>query len=501
MKNKKLIIFILTLLLMILQNSNKIHSLQLKDEKYISYINTDDNLVIQSLNTGEVVKKLKLDSSFYENPLFSPKNDKILLKGKHILIYDIKNDTSKHLNSTGFVNYEWLDNDKFIYVDDYRPGYIIYDTKKDKIYEVSTNTFYRNLFIAPNLKIYSNFFYEDNIINQGIKETQLEYDKSRDVYIIKSSKTLIESGKHKIMRYSPKILDISPDKKKLYILEKPASIYYNTVGLGIYDLTTGKHKDFLNMEKWCNDVGKEEKSKEDEINSFYGEISYDYKGDLEPISNIKGLNHMLPYIENIATNPVKNTEIAINQGYGFEDNMWIDNDVVIYDETSTTPNTVKQISKDVVTQTPVFSNDGKYIYYSGQKKLTENDINYSDFSKLVRKRHNIYRYDKLTGKTEQLTNKNAGDINPIPLSKGKIAFLRVKQEYFSSDDEEIAQLILLSDNKEQILADNIRLFKYFDVKDYASFDILDDVGFAYKGYVSTRAMTDISNHIWFMETQ
>lgn len=494
MKNKKLIIFILALLLMILQNSNKIHSLQLKDEKYISYINTDDNLVIQSLNTGEVVKKLKLDSSFYENPLFSPKNDKIILKGKeHILIYDIKNDKSQKLKTGKFIYYKWLDYNKIIYINDNQPGYIIYDTEKDKIYEVSTNTNYKNIFVGKNLKIYSNSFDRHTLKDKGIEQIELSYNKSKDIYTIKSSKTLIEFGKHKIMRYSPEILDISPDKNKLYILETSSSFSEYKVGFGTYNLVTGKHKDFLNIQKWCDDIGKEEKSKENEIDSLYKETSYKYQGSLEPVPNVKGLNYMLPYIENIATNPVKNTEIAINQGYGFENNMYLDNDVVIYDETSKNPNTVKQISKDLVTQTPVFSANGKYIYYSGQKKLSENDLSYSNLSELVRKRHNIYRYDKSTGKTEQLTNKDAGDINPIPLSKDKVAFLRVKQERFVAEQEEIMQLILLSNGEEKILADNIRLFKYFDM--------YDDVGFTSKGYVSTRKMTDISNHIWFMETQ
>lgn len=387
--------------------------------------------------------------------------------------------------------YNWLDNDKIIYCVNKHKGYNIYDLQKEKVYEIQDEHSYINIFIGENQTIYSNVFDNDKEIINQIKQIELNYDEKTDKYNIKSSKILIDSGKYKYMRYLPNILDISDDKKQLYIIERPSSSSTSTdgVGLGTYDIETGEHKDFLNIKLWCDEIGKrdeiEEKTLDGKIEKDYGLkdkflSKKDFKQD--SIQKVQGLEPILKYKENISISPFSNNEIVINQGSGRD--MFSNKKVVLYSDIFGYTDKVLPISKGLVTQTPVFSDDGRYIYYSGQKEVLPKKN--EDFNQeLYKRKDNIYKYDRFTDTTSKLTDKNLGDINPIPLSKDKLAFFRIEEKSYKKDKNEItASLILLDGKDEKILSDNMRLHLRQGKQ---------SSGFNYYGYTSTTKMIDISN--------
>ena len=489
-----------------------------EQEKNIAYIDTDNNLIIQSLNTGDYIEKYSLDDKFYEYPKFSPDNQKIMITNNNqILVYDLKTDKkyivklkskdiqyNSHSYQYNWLNivklkskdiqynshsyqYNWLNNDKIIYSNLNKTGLNIYDIQKDKTYQIEDNIEYHNILIGKDEKIYTSGYKQiqkDNISHIGIVEKQLQYNEKEDKYQIKSSKTLISAGKYEYMRYSPDLLAISEDKTMLYIIERSSSGSTSTdgVGLGTYNLEDGRHKDFLNMKKWCDDLGKadseQNQNNKNQINDKKDKTHNNQKNQQE----IAGLDLTLKYFENIAISPILKSEIAINSGAGRE--MHSNKQIVLYSEIFN-PDSVQKISSDdLVTQTPAFSNSGMYIYYSGQKENHAKSIKDLNSKDIYKRTDNIYLYDRTTGNNSKLTDKDAGDINPIPLSKDKIAFLRIEEKEDKAKSEVIADLIILSGKNEKTIAKNLRLYLREDLR---------KAGFSYYGYTSTRAMIDITN--------
>lgn len=466
-----------------------------EQEKNIAYIDTDNNLIIQSLNTGDYIKKYSLDDKFYEYPRFSPDNQKIMITNNNqILIYDLKTDKkyivklkSKDIqyNSHSY-QYNWLNNDKIIYSNLNKTGFNIYDIQKDKAYQIEDNIEYHNMFIGNDEKIYTSGYkqiQEDNMSHIGIVEKQLQYNEKEDKYQIKSSKTLINAGEYEYMRYSPDILAISEDKTTLYIIERSSSGSTSTdgVGIGIYNIENGRHKDFLNMKKWCDDLGKADREQNQNNKKEINEKRDKTHNNQKNQQDITGLDWTLKYIENIAISPILNNEIAINSGAGRE--MHSNKQIVLYSELLN-PDSVQKISlDDLVTQTPTFSDNGNYIYYSGQKENKEKSIEFLNSKNSYKRTDNIYLYDRKTGNNVKLTDKNAGDINPIPIYKDKIAFLRIEEKEDKEKSEIIADLIILSGKNEKTIAKNLRLYLREDSR---------RAGLSYYGYTSTKAMIDIT---------
>ena len=269
-----------------------------------------------------------------------------------------------------------------------------------------------------------------------------------------STKRIIENKNFEQSSYSPQVLKYDLNENRLFIIERAASgsLSSDLVGLGIYDVTTKKHEDLIQMKKNLEKSGMSTENKK--------------------IEGIKGLEGMLKYKENMDFayfTPI----IAINQGEGRD--MLVNKKVVLYDIKSKKATRISP--ENMVTQTPSLSFEGGYVYYSAQKEI----VNFSDdsYKNMYKNKSSIYRYNVRDRKTDLLTKDDNFNIAPLSIGSGKLVFLRINKDSKIFENVK-ASLILLENDKEHKIADNILLY-----------DAKNKVGTSYYGYVSNEDMTAI----------
>ena len=408
----------------------------------IAYIK-DGNLCVQDIQAGSKLKICKIGSKTLQKPIISRNKKKVAVKDKNnLIIYDIQKDTKKSVYAKNINEFVWS-NDKIVFTVDNQKGFNIYDIKSGKISHIDSNLEYYTLTSGKDDIIYASAYGKDG----GIFEIKTTPKKI-------STKRIIENKNFEQSSYSPQVLKYDLNENRLFIIERAASgsLSSDLVGLGIYDVTTKKHEDLIQMKKNLEKSGTSTENKK--------------------IEGIKGLEGMLKYKENMDFayfTPI----IAINQGEGRD--MLVNKKVVLYDIKSKKATRISP--ENMVTQTPSLSFEGGYVYYSAQKEI----VNFSDdsYKNMYKNKSSIYRYNVRDRKTDLLTKDDNFNIAPLSIGSGKLVFLRINKDSKIFENVK-ASLILLENDKEHKIADNILLY-----------DAKNKVGTSYYGYVSNEDMTAI----------
>lgn len=358
----------------------------------------------------------------------------------NLIIYDIQKDSKKSVYTKNINEFVWS-NDKIVFTVDNQKGFNIYDIETGKISHIDSKFEYYTLTSGKDDIIYASAYGKDG----GIFEIKTS---------AKSTKRIIENKDFEQSSYSPQVLKYDPSENRLFIIERAASgsLSSDLVGLGIYDVTTKKHEDLIQMKKNLEKSGMSTENRK--------------------IEGIKGLEGMLKYKENMDF-AYSTPMIAINQGEGRD--MLVNKKVVIYDIKSKKATRISP--ENMVTQTPSLSFEGGYVYYSAQKEIE----NFSDdsYKNMYKNKSAIYRYNIRDRKTDLLTKDDSFNIAPLSIGSGKLVFLRINKD--SKIFENVKASLILSENgKEQKIADNILLY-----------DAKNKVGTSYYGYVSNEDMTAI----------
>jgi len=406
----------------------------------IAYIK-DGNLCVQDIQAGSKTKICKIGSKTLQKPIISRNKKKVAVKDKNnLIIYDIQKDSKKSVYTKNINEFVWS-NDKIVFTVDNQKGFNIYDIETGRISHIDSKFEYYTLTSGKDDIIYASAYGKDG----GIFEIKTS---------AKSTKRIIENKDFEQSSYSPQVLKYDPSENRLFIIERAASgsLSSDFVGLGIYDVTTKKHEDLIQMKKNLEKSGTSTENRK--------------------IEGIKGLEGMLKYKENMDFayfTPL----IAINQGEGRD--MFVNKKVVLYDIKSKKATRISP--ENMVTQTPSLSFEGGYVYYSAQKEIE----NFSDdsYKNMYKNKASIYRYNVRDRKTDLLTKDNSFNIAPLSIGSGKLVFLRINKDSKIFENVK-ASLILLENDKEQKIADNILLY-----------DAKNKVGTSYYGYVSNEDMTAI----------
>ena len=408
----------------------------------IAYIK-DGNLCVQDIQAGSKPKICKIGSKSLQHPIISQNKKKVAVKDKNnLIIYDIQKDSKKSVYTKNINEFTWAD-DKIVFTVDNQRGFNIYDIETGKISHIDSKFEYYTLTSGKDDIIYASAYGKDG----GIFEIKTTPKKI-------STKRIIENKNFEQSSYSPQVLKYDLNENRLFIIERAASgsLSSDLVGLGIYDVTTKKHEDLIQMKKNLEKSGTSTENKK--------------------IEGIKGLEGMLKYKENMDFayfTPI----IAINQGEGRD--ILVNKKVVLYDIKSKKATRISP--ENMVTQTPSLSFEGGYVYYSAQKEIA----NFSDdsYKNMYKNKSAIYRYNVRNRKTDLLTKDDSFNIAPLSIGSGKLVFLRINKDSKIFENVK-ASLILLENGKEHKIADNILLY-----------DAKNKVGTSYYGYVSNEDMTAI----------
>ncbi|EJP18832.1 putative lipoprotein [Peptostreptococcaceae bacterium AS15] len=406
----------------------------------IAYIK-NGNLCVQDIKADSKPKICKIGSKTLQHPIISQNKTKVAVKDKNnLIIYDIQKDSRKSVYAKNINEFVWS-NDKIVFTVDNQKGFNIYDIKSGKISHIDSKFEYYTLTSGKDDIIYASAYGKDG----GIFEIKTS---------AKSTKRIIENKDFEQSSYSPQVLKYDPSENRLFIIERAASgsLSSDLVGLGIYDVTTKKHEDLIQMKKNLEKSGTSTENKK--------------------IEGIKVLEGMLKYKENMDF-AYFTSLIAINQGDGRD--MLVNKKVVLYDIKSKKATRISP--ENMVTQTPSLSFEGGYVYYSAQKEIA----NFSDdsYKNMYKNKSAIYRYNVRDRKTDLLTKDDSFNIAPLSIGSGKLVFLRINKDSKIFENVK-ASLILLENDKEQKIADNILLY-----------DAKNKVGTSYYGYVSNEDMTTI----------
>lgn len=408
----------------------------------IAYIK-DGNLCVQDIQAGSKPKICKIGSKSLQHPIISQNKKKVAVKDKNnLIIYDIQKDSKKSVYTKNINEFTWAD-DKIVFTVDNQRGFNIYDIETGKISHIDSKFEYYTLTSGKDDIIYASAYGKDG----GIFEIKTTPKKI-------STKRIIENKNFEQSSYSPQVLKYDLNENRLFIIERAASgsLSSDLVGLGIYDVTTKKHEDLIQMKKNLEKSGTSTENKK--------------------IEGIKGLEGMLKYRENMDF-AYFTSLIAINQGEGRD--MLVNKKVVLYDIKSKKATRISP--ENMVTQTPSLSFEGGYVYYSAQKEIA----NFSDdsYKNMYKNKSAIYRYNVRNRKTDLLTKDDSFNIAPLSIGSGKLVFLRINKDSKIFENVK-ASLILLENGKEHKIADNILLY-----------DAKNKVGTSYYGYVSNEDMTAI----------
>ena len=404
----------------------------------IAYIK-DGNLCVQDIQVGSKPKICKIGSKTLQKPIISRNKEKVAVKDKNnLIIYNIQKDSKKSVYAKNINEFAWAD-DKIVLTVDNQRGFNIYDIETGKISHIDSKFEYYTLTSGKDDIIYASAY--------GIFEIKTTPKKIL-------TKRIIENKNFEQSSYSPQVLKYDLNENRLFIIERAASgsLSSDLVGLGIYDVTTKKHEDLIQMKKNLEKSGTSTENKK--------------------IEGIKGLEGMLKYKENMDF-AYFTPMIAINQGEGRD--MLVNKKVVIYDIKSKKATRISP--ENMVTQTPSLSFKGRYVYYSAQKEIA--DFSNDSYKNMYKNKASIYRYNVRDRKTDLLTKDDNFNIAPLSIGSDKLVFLRINKDSKIFENVK-ASLILLENGKEHKIADNILLY-----------DAKNKVGTSYYGYVSNEDMTAI----------
>lgn len=427
-------LFVLTLILIsgFIISYSVMASNEGNDNPLIAYIK-DDGLYFTYLNNGKEVKAHEGTDFIY--PIISKSGSYIAYtKGESLYVFDIENGEYREI--VGGIephdtSYDWIDDETIVYATDER-GFTKLNVSTGEEVEHIDEYIYSNLKASKDNLIYGKTWVTwtteegEFSFNRGIVEIDLNrYDEENKKF---ATEIIIEGKRStdEMLGYSPTISDITEDGRYIYITERlsSGSTSADFGGIGIYDVKEKTHRDFTDIYN-VEDVMAE-----------------------EPII-------VLPRKKNIVINPRDNTMISVINGGGRE--MFLNKEVVILDiDGDKNYRVTNFMDRDLVSMTPNFTIDGKKLLYSATVGVDlSKNIDFNETHKdWYRQPHNIYEYDLKTSKVEKVTEGDDFDFMPISISKDTILFGRYgEEEHFS--------LMKISNGKEEVISDNIRLGSEF----------------------------------------
>lgn len=366
----------------------------------VAYVGTD-GLYYLNLKTNASEKFDNSDK--IRHPILSPNGLYIAYcKEDNLFICDIKKKTpvmiSEKVNS-----FAWDSNNNLIFSPDYHAGYGLYSyypsTKQQKTIKADSYAYsdiccdgLGNAYVTRNTIQHINgatYCYNNGVYCINVKTG---YEK-----LIVAG---ISAASEQSIGFNPSVAKISQDSQYVYIWERPSSSSFSADGgsLGVYDAVN---------------------------NDYQGDPNYRDKNNLDkPLAQI-----ILQYQDNLSISPTEPGLIAMNIGSGRE---------MIYTKKAGVAHILDKsflpfTDDDIVTMTPSFSLDGKTVYFSAAKDMTQaieenpafgDDMLLWDAWNALP--HRIYGADVKTGRLTQITNTTNFDFLPMELSDGDLLFVRVE---------------------------------------------------------------------------